>query len=86
MNKQYLNFEQLANHPLFELAKVEIIREGKIPVIKRGNKLIYNIKNPNLLFIDILIKMLSIVDVANKQGQKEKLDNYIKERLNDRKI
>jgi len=79
--KNYLDFEQLINHPLFDLAKVELIRDGKLGTKKDGNKIVYDIKNPKLLFIDILIKMLSIVDVAHKQGQGKKLNHYIKERL-----
>lgn len=80
MKKNYLDFEQLITYPLFELAKVEIFREGKIPVKKEGNKLVYDIQNPNSLFVDILYKMTEIISKASKQGQKEQLDNYIKER------
>ncbi len=81
MKKNHLDFEKLINHPLFELAKVELIREGKIFLKKEGKKLVYDIKTPNIFFVDILEKMLEIINVAHKQGQKEILDDYIKERL-----
>ncbi len=83
MKKKYKNFncDLFINSPLFDLAKAEIFRGGKIPLKKIGKKLIYDIKNPELFFIDVLDKMLELVRKANKQGQKETLDNYCKEKL-----
>lgn len=86
MENNNLYFEQLINHPLFELAKEELVREGKLLTKKEGTKIVYDIPNANLLFVDILKQMLSIVDVAHKNGQKDRLNTYIKERLNVRKI
>ena len=86
MKKTYLDFEQLVNHPLFDLAKKELVREGKLLTKKEGNKIVYDIPNANLLFVDILKQMLSIVTIAHKNGQKDKLNNYIKENTDVRKI
>lgn len=86
MKKNFINSEQLINHPLFELAKTELIREGKISFKKEKNKIIYNIKNVDLLVVDILEKMLQLISTATKQNQKKLLDNYIKEKLYDKKI
>ncbi len=69
---------------LYELALARLLK--KIPTIKKGGRLEVEITRPNMLFMDILYEMKNIVDTAYKNKQKEQLDNFIKERYDNRKI
>jgi len=62
---------QILNSPLYKLAEAEIIREGKVHKFTVDGQLKYEIPPAQTLLM-----MLKIVDVTNKQGQKNKLDEY----------
>lgn len=61
----------IINSPLFTLAVAEIIREGHSEKITLDGQQKYDIDPA-----EIMIMMLKIVDVANKQGQKKQLEDY----------
>ena len=75
---KYLNFDNLISSPLYELAITKLIVERKITTKQKGQQIHCKILNPQSSFLDTLMKMLEIVDVAHKQGQLKKLNNYIK--------
>lgn len=57
--------------PLFKLATAEIIREGYNQKVVIKGKVTYDIPPSKTI-----LKMLEIVDVANRQGQKKSLEEY----------
>jgi len=71
---------EIINSPLFKLANSEIIREGHVNKFKIDNKVKYEIPPAKTLLM-----MLKIVETANKQGQREKLNQYCED-FNVRKI
>ncbi|KKM77904.1 hypothetical protein LCGC14_1365390 [marine sediment metagenome] len=73
--------DKYMDSPLFYLAKLEVYRQGKIPIIKDGNKKVYDIKNTDKFLMDILDKMLELVRLAHKNGQKKQLDTFLKESM-----
>ena len=62
---------QILNCPLYKLAETEIIREGY-----RGKMIIEGQVRYEIPPSKTMLMMLKIVDKANKQGQKRKLDEY----------
>ena len=71
-DKDLDNFaSEIENSPLFTLAVAEIIREGHSDKITLDGQTKYDIHPA-----DIMLMMLNIVDVANRQGQKKKLEDY----------
>lgn len=75
IQKKEKNFDVFADEiiksPLFTLAVAEIIREGYNRKIFIDGQEKYDIPPSR-----IMLKMLEIVDVANRQGQKKMLEDY----------
>jgi len=63
--------KDIIKSPLFTLAVSEIIREGHSKKILINGEEKYDIHPA-----EIMLMMLNIVDIAHRQGQKEKLDDY----------
>jgi len=63
--------DQIIESPLFKLAVAEIIREGYNKKVTINGQVKYDIPPSK-----IMLKMLEVVDVANRQGQKKDLDEY----------
>lgn len=64
-----ITYDKLIFSPLYKLAEIKLIKERKFIILGKQKFV-----EPAL----VILKMKEIQDMANKQGQKEKLDNYIK--------